>query len=31
MEYGERAGAVRDRCGNHWYIATYTGLPAKNR
>jgi len=31
MEYGERSGAVRDSCGNHWYIATYTGLPAKNR
>ncbi len=25
MNYGERAAAVRDPCGNHWYIATYTG------
>lgn len=25
MEYEERACAVRDPCGNHWYIATYTG------
>ena len=25
MEYGERAAAVRDPSGNHWYIATYTG------
>jgi uncharacterized glyoxalase superfamily protein PhnB len=24
MEYGERASAVRDPLGNHWYIATYT-------
>jgi PhnB protein len=23
MEYGERASAVRDPLGNHWYIATY--------
>lgn len=22
MEYGERASAVRDQAGNHWYIAT---------
>jgi len=27
MEYGERSGAVRDPCGNHWYIATYKGRP----
>lgn len=25
MEYGERACAVRDPCGNLWYVATYTG------
>ena len=25
MDYGERACAVRDPCGNYWYIATYTG------
>ncbi len=25
MEYGERAAAVLDPCGNQWYIATYTG------
>jgi len=25
MEYEERAVAVRDPSGNHWYIATYTG------
>jgi len=25
MEYGERACAVRDPCGNTWYIATHTG------
>ncbi len=25
MDYGERAAAVRDPFGNHWYIATYTG------
>ena len=25
MEYDERACAVRDPCGNHWYIATHTG------
>jgi uncharacterized glyoxalase superfamily protein PhnB len=25
MEYEERAAAVRDPCGNDWYIATYTG------
>jgi uncharacterized glyoxalase superfamily protein PhnB len=24
MPYGERSGAVRDPCGNHWYIATQT-------
>ena len=29
MEYGERSGAMRDPCGNHWYIATYTGRPKK--
>jgi len=29
MEYGERAAAVQDPCGNHWYIATYTGMPQK--
>ncbi len=29
MDYGERAGAVRDPCGNHWYVATYTGRPGK--
>ena len=29
MEYGERSGAVRDPCGNHWYIATYTRPPAE--
>jgi len=29
MEYGERAAAVQDPCGNHWYIATYTGTPAE--
>jgi PhnB protein len=28
MEYGERSGAVRDPCGNHWYIATYAGAAA---
>ncbi|NNE65347.1 MAG: VOC family protein [Pyrinomonadaceae bacterium] len=22
MPYGERSGAVKDPCGNHWYIAT---------
>lgn len=27
MEYEERTVAVRDPCGNHWYIATYTGQP----
>jgi len=27
MEYYERACAVRDPCGNHWYIATHTGRP----
>ena len=25
MDYGERAAAVEDPSGNHWYIATYTG------
>jgi len=25
MEYDERACAVRDPCGNFWYIATHTG------
>src|SRR3989442_6562629 len=25
MEYAERACAVRDPSGNHWYIATHTG------
>ncbi len=29
MEYGERAAAVRDPSGNHWYIATYTGQMRK--
>ena len=29
MEYGERSGAVRDPGCNHWYIATYTGMPQK--
>jgi len=24
MDYGERAAAVEDPSGNHWYIATYT-------
>lgn len=23
MEYGERASAVKDAAGNHWYIATF--------
>ncbi len=27
MEYEERACAVRDPCGNFWYIATHTGQP----
>lgn len=27
MEYGERACAVRDPCGNFWYIASHTGQP----
>lgn len=27
MEYDERACAVRDPCGNYWYIATHTGRP----
>ena len=25
MDYDERACAVRDPCGNNWYIATHTG------
>ena len=25
MDYGERAAAVEDPSGNHWYIATHTG------
>lgn len=25
MEYDERACAIRDPCGNNWYIATHTG------
>ena len=25
MDYGERASAVMDGAGNHWYIATYLG------
>jgi PhnB protein len=25
MEYGERACAIRDPCGNNWYVATHTG------
>ena len=25
MDYGERASAVKDPAGNHWYIATYVG------
>jgi len=29
MDYGERAAAIRDPCGNHWYIATYTGQMGK--
>ena len=29
MDYGERAAAVRDPFGNHWYIATYTGRGGK--
>jgi uncharacterized glyoxalase superfamily protein PhnB len=24
MDYGERASAVKDKAGNHWYIATFT-------
>jgi PhnB protein len=23
MDYGERASAIKDSTGNHWYIATY--------
>ena len=29
MKYGERSGAVQDPCGNHWYIATFKGLPTE--
>ncbi len=29
MDYGERAAAIRDPSGNHWYIATYTGSRKK--
>jgi len=25
MDYGERAAAVEDPSGNHWYVATHTG------
>ena len=25
MDYGERASAIIDMAGNHWYIATYKG------
>ena len=24
-DYGERACGLQDPCGNHWYLATYTG------
>jgi PhnB protein len=27
--YGERSAAVRDMCGNHWYIATQIEILAK--
>ena len=27
--YGERSGAVRDMCGNNWYIATKTEILTK--
>lgn len=27
--YGDREGSVRDRCGNHWYIATHQGAGHK--
>lgn len=27
--YGERSGAVRDMCGNHWYIATQSKILTK--
>jgi PhnB protein len=27
--YGERSGAVRDVCGNNWYIATQTEILSK--
>jgi PhnB protein len=29
MDYGERASAVRDRHGNHWYIATFNRQETK--
>ena len=28
MPYGERGAGVLDSCGNHWYIATHTGVYA---
>ncbi len=28
--HGERSGAVKDMCGNHWYLATKTAKPSKN-
>jgi len=31
MDYGERAAAVQDPFGNHWYVATYTGEREKKR
>src|SRR5437879_11732278 len=31
MEYDERACAVRDACGNNWYIATHTRRPGGTR
>jgi PhnB protein len=31
MDYDERAAAVQDPFGNHWYIATYTGGREKKR
>ena len=31
MEYGERSGAIRDPCGNHWYIATYANQQKEKR
>lgn len=27
--YGERSGAVKDMCGNHWYLATRTEIVKK--